>query len=63
MGFRLAPRARADLDEIWDYIFIESGNEAAADRVLDMIADRLDTLADWPRAGRRRDEIRSGYRS
>ena len=55
MAFRLAPQARADLDEIWDHVFSESGSEAIADRLLDSIADRFDVLADWPKAGRQRD--------
>lgn len=63
MGFRLAPRARADLDEIWDYIFTESGSETIADQVLDEINARFDVLAVWPQAGRRRDELGHGLRS
>ena len=63
MGFRLARRARPDLDEIWDYVFLESGSEIVADRVLDSIAARFDLLADWPRAGRGRDDLHPGYRS
>jgi toxin ParE1/3/4 len=63
MAFRLAPQARADLDEIWDYVFSESGSEAIADRLLDSIADRFDFLNDWPNAGRQRDELSRGYRS
>jgi toxin ParE1/3/4 len=43
--------------------FLESGSEAVADRVLDSIAVRFDMLADWPRADRRREDLRSGYRS
>jgi toxin ParE1/3/4 len=63
MTFRLAPRARADLDEIWDYIFAERGSEAIADRMLDRIRLRFEFLGDWPHAGRQRDELRLGLRS
>ena len=63
MPYRLTREARADLDEIWSYIFGESGSEAAADRVLDSIGEGFDTLVDWPRLGRRRDDLRPGYRS
>ena len=63
MAYRLAPSARADLDEIWDYIFVESGSEGIADQVLDGIRTRFEFLGDWPRAGRRRDELRRGFRS
>jgi plasmid stabilization system protein ParE len=54
MAHRLAARARADLDQIWDYIFTESGNETAADRVVDAIVERFSLLSDWPRLGRMR---------
>jgi plasmid stabilization system protein ParE len=33
MTHRLAPQAIADLDNIWDYIFKESGNTVAADSI------------------------------
>jgi toxin ParE1/3/4 len=51
------------LDEIWDYVFLESGSEIVADRMLDSIAGRFDLLADWPTAGRGRDDLHLGYRS
>jgi toxin ParE1/3/4 len=63
MAFRIAPRARADLDEIWTYTFLQRGSEDIADRVLDTIGTSFQTLAAWPRAGRRREELRRGYRS
>jgi len=59
----LAPQARHDLDQIWDYIFGETGNEAAADRTIDMIVERFSLLAEWPLIGRKRDELRRGLRS
>jgi len=63
MALRLAPRAIADLDDIWDHVFVESGSEASADRAIDLIEVRFTTLSDWPRIGRQRDDLRSGYRS
>lgn len=63
MAHRLAPTARRDLDDIWDYIYQESGREAAADRTIDMIVERFSLLAQWPRSGRRRDDLRRGLRS
>jgi toxin ParE1/3/4 len=63
MAHRVAPQARHDLDEIWDYIFKETGAEAAADRAIDMIVESFSLLAEWPRIGRRRDELRRGLRS
>jgi toxin ParE1/3/4 len=63
MPHRLAPRARADLDEIWHYIAVESGNEAAADRTVDLFADRFLLLSEWPRLGRARSDLRRGLRT
>jgi toxin ParE1/3/4 len=63
LAHRLAPQARADLDQIWDYIFKETGGEAAADSTIDMIVERFLLLAKWPRIGRRRDDLRRGLRS
>jgi toxin ParE1/3/4 len=63
MPHRLAPRARADLDEIWHYIAVESANEAVADRSIDFITERFFLLSDWPRLGRERNDLRRGLRS
>jgi plasmid stabilization system protein ParE len=40
MAHRLAPQALADLDNIWSYIFKESGGTVAADNVVDAITER-----------------------
>jgi toxin ParE1/3/4 len=63
MVHRLALRARADLDDIWEYIVIESASEAVADRQIDAFTDRFALLANWPRLGRARDDLRRGLRS
>jgi toxin ParE1/3/4 len=63
MAHRIVPRARGDLDQIWDYIFTETGNEAAADRAVDAIIERFVLLSRWPRIGRARDDLRRGLRS
>jgi toxin ParE1/3/4 len=63
MAHRLAPKARAELGNIWDYIARESGNAAAADRVIDAITERFHLLARYPRTGRARDDLRPGLRS
>ena len=62
MPHRLTKRARVDLGEIWEYIAIES-NEAVADRIIDLITDRLLLLSRWPRLGRTRNDLRHGLRS
>ena len=63
MAHRLALQARADLDDIWEYILVESGSEAIADRQIDTITERFEFLANWPRLGRARDDLRRGLRS
>jgi toxin ParE1/3/4 len=56
-----SPRARADLNEIWDYIAAD--NIAAADRVAARFDSIFDLLAQRPRMGRLRDEIAEGVRT
>ena len=63
MAHRLALRARADLDDIWEYIAVESGSEAIADRQIDLITERFYLLSEWPRLGRARSDLRHGLRS
>lgn len=63
MGHRLAPAAEADLDDIWLFVARRSSNTDIADRLIDSITQRFWVLAQFPYAGRRRDELRSGVRS
>jgi toxin ParE1/3/4 len=63
MVHRLAPQARAELSNIWNYIAHESGNLVAADGVIDAITERFYLLAEFPYMGRARDDLRSGLRS
>jgi toxin ParE1/3/4 len=63
MPHRLAPRARAELSNIWNYIVREGGNVAAADSVVDAITARFYLLSRYPRMGRARDDLRPGLRS
>jgi len=62
MACRLSLQARADLDNIWDYIVRATGNVGAADRQIDAIVRRFDLIADWPMLGRARDDLRPGLR-
>lgn len=55
------PQAEADLVEIW--VYIAEDNLIAADSLLDLIDEKLKTLADTPLMGRARDEILSGILS
>jgi toxin ParE1/3/4 len=64
MAHRLAPRAEADLDDIWYYTAKESQSIENADRVIDSITERFFLLATYPHLGRRRDDdLRPGLRS
>ena len=63
MAQRLAPQARAELANIWNYIVKESGNVTAADGVIDAITERFYLLSQFPYMGRARDDLRAGLRS
>ena len=62
MAYRVAPEAEADLQDIAFYLFQETGNIEVADRVIQLVVQRFDLLADHPRAGRARDELGRGIR-
>jgi plasmid stabilization system protein ParE len=55
MAHRVAPRAAADLDDIWYYVAKESGSIEVATRLIDSITDRFFLLASHPYLGRSRD--------
>jgi toxin ParE1/3/4 len=63
MVHRLAPQARVELTNIWNYIVTEGGSLAAADGVIDAITARFYLLSQYPRMGRARDDLRPGLRS
>ena len=59
--FRVAPAARADLDEIWSYI--AQDNPEAADKFIRAIVSRFPALAARPELGRMREELSPRLRS
>lgn len=59
--FILAPAARQDLNNLWDYIAEESPQ--AADRVINALRASLRNLAEHPEMGRQRDELIPHLRS
>jgi toxin ParE1/3/4 len=61
MTYRLTKRARRDVLEIWRHI--AEDNERAADGFMDLLTHYFELLGANPRAGRRREELRCGYRS
>ena len=64
MAHRLAPRAEADLDEIWYYVAKETGSMETANRLIDTLTERFLVLASFPYLGRsREDDFGPGYRS
>jgi toxin ParE1/3/4 len=64
MAHRLAPRAAADLDDIWYYVATESSSLELADRLIDTITDRFLALASFPYLGRSREgDFGPRYRS
>jgi toxin ParE1/3/4 len=62
-GFRLAPEAEAELDDIWLYIARGSGSIDTATRVVDNISEHFWLLARHPYMGRARNDWRPGLRS
>lgn len=57
----LSPRARADLDGIWDYTAARWG-DTQAERYLREIVTAIQIVANDPRKGRVCNELRAGYR-
>ena len=57
MAHRLAPRAKADLEELALYVFVETGSLEIATRLVDSITGRFVLLGTHPSAGRRRDDL------
>ena len=60
--YRLTPAARRDLSRIWDYSEERWGLQQAEVYLRDL-QTCLERLADDPRRGHPRDEVRPGYRS
>ena len=58
----LSPRARADLEEIWDYTAQRWGIDQA-EVCIRLLQGAIETLADDPHKGRPCSEVRAGYRS
>ena len=64
MAHRLAPEARADLEEIAFDVAAESGNLAIAERLISALTERFLLLSRYPHLGRARDDdLGAGRRS
>ena len=60
-GYRLTPKARQDLADIWDYTKANWG-EAQADRYIRGVVAVCRELATGKRRGRSAEDIKHGYR-
>jgi len=64
MPHRVAPRAAADLDEIWLYVAQQSDRTETASRLIDAITARFLLISKHPYLGRARDgDFGAGSRS
>ncbi len=60
--FRLTPRAKQDLGEIWSYSN-EVWGESQADKYVTSLYQRFKWLAQQPSVGMKRSDIRNGFYS
>ena len=59
--YRVSRQARADLDDLW--LYIAADNRSAADRCIDQLIAKFQTLATQPEMGRSRPELAESLRS
>ena len=62
MDYKITPRAKTDLQNIWTYT-TKQWNENQADGYIQRLYDRFEWLTCYPNAGIVRDDIKAGYRS
>jgi toxin ParE1/3/4 len=60
MKVALAPLAKADLKDIWRYIYTESGSEKTANRLLDKLGQTIASFQMTPNMGRSRSDDMGG---
>jgi toxin ParE1/3/4 len=58
--YRLSPRAKQDLQEIWRYTE-RTWSDQQAEKYANLLIDMIERLAETPETGKRADEIRPGY--
>jgi toxin ParE1/3/4 len=54
MPYLITPAARSDIDQIWSFIFVQSGSHEIADRLIDTVYSRILLLSSYPYLGRDR---------
>jgi plasmid stabilization system protein ParE len=52
MGHHVSTRAKSDLEDIWEYLYQQSGSNDVADQQIDAITNRFYLLSRRPRIGR-----------
>jgi plasmid stabilization system protein ParE len=62
-GYTLAPEARRDLDDIWDYLGIQVDNPNAACRVVETLHEKSELLARHPLMVERRQDLGEDLRA
>ena len=60
-SYSVAPRARADMDEIWTYIARDS--RQAANRMLRRLTDKFAMVSRQPEIGELRGDLHLGFRT
>ena len=63
MTLRFSGPAQADLEEIWLYLLLESGNKTVADRWIDRILEKARAVSTDPHIGRLRPDLGVDLRS
>jgi toxin ParE1/3/4 len=63
MPLLVSRQAKAEVDEIWSYVAVQSGSVDIADRVVDEITETFHQISKHPNIGRRRDDLRRDLRS
>ncbi len=64
MAHHVSALAKADLEDIWEYLYNQSGGNEVADRQIDAITHRFYLLSRRPHMGRPRDaDLGQGSRS
>lgn len=61
MKFVVTPRARTDIEDIWDYT-VKNWGERQAEIYIQLVKTAVDAVAADPGVGRRCDDVRPGYR-
>ena len=61
-NYSLTPQAKADLEGIWNYT-VDNWGIDQADKYIRQLYNQFELLADNPDLGKKRDEVKAGYRS